>query len=70
LEKGIVKRFDDHRGYGFIEPNNGGNDLFVHHSNIIMSDSESYRTLIEGDLVSFEIEDTEKGLQAVQVKTL
>jgi CspA family cold shock protein len=70
LEKGVVKWFNGDRGFGFIEPNDGSEDLFVHQSNIIMASPEDYRTLAEGDMVSYEIEQTDKGLNAVQVRTL
>jgi CspA family cold shock protein len=70
LEKGVVKWFNGDRGFGFIEPNDGSEDLFVHQSNIIMAYPEDCRTLAEGDMVSYEIEQTDKGLNAVQVRTL
>jgi CspA family cold shock protein len=61
--KGTVKRWLDQRGYGFIEPEGGGNDIFIHHSEI----QGSY-ALSEGQKVEFELESTPKGPQAVQLK--
>ena len=61
--KGTVKWFDDAKGYGFItQP--GGDDLFVHFSAII---GDGFRTLAEGEVVEFEIQQTDRGLQASQV---
>ena len=61
--KGTVKRWLIGRGYGFIEPDEGSNDIFVHHSEI----GELYE-LQEGQRVEFEIETTEKGPRATGVK--
>jgi CspA family cold shock protein len=61
--KGTVKWFNDAKGYGFItQP--GGDDVFVHFSSII---GDGFRTLAEGDVVEFEIAQTERGLQAAKV---
>lgn len=60
---GTVKWFNDSKGYGFIEQD-GGRDLFVHYSSII---SEGFRTLSEGQRVSFEIEEDHRGPRAVNV---
>jgi len=61
--KGTVKWFNDTKGYGFItQP--VGDDLFVHFSAII---SDGFRTLAEGEVVEFEIQQTDRGLQASQV---
>ncbi len=61
--KGTVKWFNDAKGYGFItQP--GGDDLFVHFSAII---GDGFRTLAEGEVVEFEIQQTDRGLQASQV---
>ena len=60
--KGVVKFFNDRKNYGFIEPEEGDEDLFVHASDI---ESES---ISEGDEVEFETEQSEKGPRAVNVK--
>lgn len=62
---GSVKWFNDAKGYGFIKPDGGGKDVFVHHSSISM---KGFRSLAEGDRVSFEIEAGPKGPQAAQVQ--
>jgi CspA family cold shock protein len=63
MANGIVKWFDDKKGYGFIENDEGG-DVFVHHSAIKMS---GFKTLTEGDKVTFVIEQDRKGLAAADV---
>jgi len=66
MANGIVKWFNDQKGYGFIETETEG-DVFVHYSAI---DAQGFRTLQEGEKVSFEVEETPKGPQAVNVKRL
>jgi len=61
---GVVKWFSNQKGYGFITPDNGGKDVFVHHSAIV---GEGYKTLAEGQKVKFQITNTEKGDQAANV---
>lgn len=64
MATGTVKWFNDDKGFGFIEQELG-EDLFVHYSEIQV---EGYKTLEEGDEVEFDMEETEKGLAAVDVK--
>jgi CspA family cold shock protein len=66
LANGIVKWFSNKKGYGFIEQENGG-DVFVHHSAI---NGSGFKTLAEGDKVTFEVEKGEKGPSAVNVTKL
>jgi cold shock protein len=66
MEQGTVKWFNDQKGYGFISVE-GGKDVFVHHSGI---EGQGFKSLAEGDLVSFEIEQGAKGPSAVRVKKL
>ncbi|HFD13269.1 MAG TPA: cold-shock protein [Crenotrichaceae bacterium] len=63
VETGVVKWFNDEKGFGFIERENGS-DVFVHFRSII---GTGRRTLIEGQQVSFEVTESEKGLQADNV---
>jgi len=64
---GIVKWFNASKGYGFISPNDGGDDVFAHFSAIEM---DGYKTLKEGQKVEFEIQQGPKGLQATHIKSL
>lgn len=61
---GTVKWFNGTKGYGFIEPDGEGEDVFVHYSAI---QADGYRNLDEGERVEFTIEQGDKGLQAVNV---
>ena len=63
MAKGIVKWFNDQKGYGFVTPENG-KDVFVHHSAI---QCEGYKSLAEGQAVEFEIANGPKGEQAQNV---
>ncbi len=65
--RGKVKWFNNAKGYGFIGPDNGSKDVFVHHSAIV---ADGYRSLAENDEVEFEIEEGQKGPQAASVKKL
>jgi len=66
-QTGIVEFFKDDKGYGFIRPDNGGKDVFVHHSVIQM---EGFKSLKRGDRVEFEITEDPKGPRASDVKRL
>ena len=63
MAEGVVKWFNANKGYGFIKREEG-QDLFVHYSSINM---QGYKNLAEGDKVSFEIEETDRGPQAKNV---
>ena len=67
MATGTVKWFSDDKGFGFITPDEGDRDLFVHHSGIQM---EGYRSLSEGLRVSYEEEQGDKGPKAVNVQKL
>ncbi len=62
---GTVKWFNESKGYGFISPTDGGDDVFVHFRAIV---GDGFKTLIEGQTVSYEVENGPKGLQASQVQ--
>jgi cold shock protein len=64
MSTGKVKWFNESKGYGFIEPEGGGKDIFVHYSAI---QGEGYKTLSEGQPVEFEITQGDKGPQAENV---
>lgn len=66
MPEGKVKWFNEKKGFGFIEQD-GGKDLFVHYTAIT---SEGFKTLSEGQRVSFEVEDTPKGPKAKNVQVV
>ncbi len=66
MANGIVKWFNERKGYGFIEQDEGP-DVFVHHSGI---NASGFKSLNEGDRVSFDIEDGQKGPRAVNVTVI
>ena len=63
--RGQVKWFSDQKGYGFIQQEDGGQDVFVHHSSITM---DGFRSLAEGQAVEYDLEDGPKGPKAVNVR--
>jgi CspA family cold shock protein len=63
-ERGVVKWFNDKKGYGFIS-RESGKDIFVHHSSIV---SDGFRSLKEGDPVEFSVKQDDKGQAAVDVR--
>jgi CspA family cold shock protein len=64
MRTGTVKWFNESKGYGFITPQDGGKDVFVHHSAIT---GTGFKTLTEGQRVTFDVKQGPKGLQAVDV---
>ena len=67
METGKVKWFNEGKGFGFIEQDNGDQDVFVHFSTI---EGEGFKTLQEGQAVEYEAENSDKGLRATRVRSL
>ncbi|MDR8391418.1 cold-shock protein [Halalkalibaculum sp. DA3122] len=68
MQQGTVKWFDTEKGFGFIKPNEGGKDIFVHRNNV---ENLGYNQGLEdGENVEFEVEETPKGLSAINVQSL
>jgi CspA family cold shock protein len=67
MANGTVKWFSDQKGYGFITPDDGGKDLFVHQSAIV---ADGFRSLAEGAHVSYEAEQGPKGPSAANVRAV
>lgn len=65
MATGTVKWFNETKGYGFISPDDGGDDLFAHFSEI---QAEGFKTLQDGQKVSFEVTQGKKGLQASNIR--
>jgi len=65
MATGTVKWFNDKKGYGFIIPDDGGEDIFVHHSSIQM---DGFKTLKDGQKVEFGLQDGKKGKEAADVR--
>ena len=66
-ETGVVKWFNDGKGFGFITPDSGGKDLFAHFSEIVGS---GFKSLAENQRVEFEVKQGQKGLQASNIRAL
>jgi CspA family cold shock protein len=64
MAQGTVKWFSDEKGYGFISPDEGGEDLFVHHTSIV---GQGFKSLEEGQKVTYEAAQGRKGMQAENV---
>ena len=64
MAKGTVKWFNNSKGYGFITPEDGSQDVFVHHNSI---QGEGYKSLDEGQTVEFEVQQGQKGPEAINV---
>ena len=65
MATGTVKWFNESKGFGFISPSDGSKDVFVHFSAIV---NDGFRTLAEGQQVSFDVENGPKGPQAINVQ--
>jgi len=68
MPTGTVKWFNDSKGFGFITPDDGGKDLFAHHSEI--KNNGGFRSLQENQRVEFEVKQGQKGLQAANIRVL
>jgi CspA family cold shock protein len=66
MPTGTVKWFSDDKGYGFITPDDGSKDVFVHYSAV---GGDGFRTLVEGAKVTYDVESSDKGPKAANVQT-
>ena len=67
MAQGTVKWFNEDKGYGFITPDEGGEDLFVHYSGIV---GNGFKSIAEGEKVTYEATQGKKGMQAENVSKL
>ncbi len=67
MVEGIVKWFNNKKGYGFISPSDGSDDVFIHYT-AIQGEEGDFKTVYEGDTVEFDVVDGQKGPQASNVK--
>ena len=67
MAKGIVKWFNDSKGFGFITPDDGGKDLFAHHTSIQM---DGYKSLKENQRVEFDVQSGPKGPNAANIRAI
>jgi CspA family cold shock protein len=67
MATGVVKWFSDEKGFGFITPDDGGKDAFVHFSGVA---GDGFRTLAEGNRVSYDLGEGQKGPQATNVRII
>ena len=67
MSKGTVKWFNDAKGFGFITPDDGGKDLFAHHTEIQMG---GFKSLSEGQKVEFEVQQSPKGPNAAKIRVV
>ncbi|WP_424245657.1 CspA family cold shock protein [Elusimicrobium posterum] len=67
MAQGKIKWFNDQKGYGFITPDDGSQDLFAHYQEI---QGEGFKTLAEGQSVEFEVANSEKGPKAVNIRKI
>ena len=70
MQTGRVKFFDTKKGFGFITPDNSGDDVFVHYTGIKLKSMHGRKNLKDGELVQFETQQGIKGMQAVNVESV